>query len=51
MGFRVDVPIACRHETVDLTSMEDRDIAASNLTPADLSCIQERVRKWFEDHP
>jgi hypothetical protein len=28
-----------------------RDTAAIYLTPADLSRVQERVRKWFEDHP
>ncbi|MGC1361021.1 MAG: tetratricopeptide repeat protein [Silvibacterium sp.] len=28
-----------------------RDLAASFLTPADLSRVQERARKWFEDHP
>ncbi len=28
-----------------------RDAAATYLTPADLSRVQERARKWFEDHP
>lgn len=28
-----------------------RDKEASNLTPAELSQVQERVRKWLEDHP
>jgi hypothetical protein len=28
-----------------------RDEAASHLTPAELARVQERVRKWFEDHP
>jgi hypothetical protein len=28
-----------------------RDIAASRLTPANLTRVQERARKWFEDHP
>lgn len=28
-----------------------RDEAAPHLTPADLARVQERVRKWFEDHP
>ena len=28
-----------------------RDEAASHLTPADLSRVQERATKWFEDHP
>jgi hypothetical protein len=28
-----------------------RDGAASRLTPAELSQVQERVRKWFEEHP
>jgi TPR repeat protein len=27
-----------------------RDEAASHLTPADLSRVQERARKWFEAH-
>jgi len=50
-GRRVDVPIAGKGETVDLASTEDRDEAASHLTPADLSRVQERARKWSEDHP
>ena len=28
-----------------------RDEAASHLSPADLSKVQERARKWFETHP
>ncbi len=32
-------------------AVKDRDIAASMLAPADLSRVQERARKWFEDHP
>jgi hypothetical protein len=28
-----------------------RDAAASHLTPTELSQVQERVRKWLEDHP
>jgi hypothetical protein len=28
-----------------------RDDSASHLTPADLSRVQERARKWFEMHP
>ena len=28
-----------------------RDEAISHLTPAELSQVQERVRKWLEDHP
>jgi len=31
--------------------VERRDSAASHLTPAELSRVQERARKWFEDHP
>jgi hypothetical protein len=27
-----------------------RDSTATHLTPADLSRVQERARKWFEDH-
>lgn len=30
---------------------KDRDAVASHLSPADLSRVQERARKWFEDHP
>jgi len=29
---------------------KDRDEAASHLTPADLSRVQQRVRKWLEEH-
>jgi TPR repeat protein len=32
-------------------ALKRRNEAASHLTPADLSRVQERVRKWFEDHP
>jgi hypothetical protein len=27
------------------------DTAASHLTPAELSRVQERVRAWLEEHP
>jgi len=30
---------------------KSRDEAASHLTPTELSRVQERARKWFEDHP
>jgi TPR repeat protein len=30
---------------------KERDESASHLSPADLSRVQERARKWFEDHP
>jgi TPR repeat protein len=30
---------------------KDRDLAADSLTPADLARVQERARKWFEEHP
>ncbi|WP_348265275.1 hypothetical protein P8935_12180 [Telmatobacter sp. DSM 110680] len=30
---------------------EARDQAASYLSPVELSSVQERARKWFEDHP
>jgi TPR repeat protein len=33
------------------TVAKTRDETASHLTPADLSRVQERARKWFEDHP
>ena len=32
-------------------AVKERDDAASHLTPANLSRVQERARKWFEDHP
>ena len=32
-------------------ALKRRDDAASHLTPADQSRIQERVRQWAEDHP
>jgi TPR repeat protein len=40
----------------DATKAQDlaaklRDDCALLLTPADLSRVQERVRKWFEEHP
>jgi hypothetical protein len=33
------------------TWLGSRDEAASHLTPSDLSRVQERARKWFENHP
>lgn len=30
---------------------KSRDDAASHLTPAEQSQVQERVRKWIEEHP
>jgi ribosomal protein L40E len=37
----------------DLTKLavEAREEVASHLSPADLSCAQERTRKWVEGHP
>ncbi len=32
------------------SAAQNRDRAASYLTPADLSRAQERARKWFDDH-
>ena len=37
--------------TSSTDGVDDRDLAASHLTSADLSRVQERARKWFEDHP
>jgi hypothetical protein len=31
--------------------VDDRDLAASHLTKTALLQVQERARKWFEDHP
>jgi hypothetical protein len=31
-------------------AVKARDEAASHLTPADLTQVQERARKWFEEH-
>jgi hypothetical protein len=38
---------AIRQQVID----KEREDAASHLTPAELSRVQERARKWFEDHP
>jgi hypothetical protein len=36
---------------LDASDVKDlRDDAASHLTPDELACAQERVRKWFEAH-
>jgi hypothetical protein len=32
-------------------ALKDRHVAASHLTPTELASLQERARKWFEDHP
>jgi TPR repeat protein len=32
-------------------AVKELSLAASFLTPADLTAVQERARKWFEDHP
>ena len=37
------------HSTTD--GMDNRDVAASHLTNATVSAIQNRVSKWFEQHP
>lgn len=37
-------------ETSTTDGIDDRDVAASHLTNAALLQVQERARKWFEDH-
>ena len=49
--FWLDIGAANRLPTGALESAKDaRNMIASHLTPADLSRVQERARKWFEDH-
>lgn len=42
--------IANRERNWQPALAKERDEAASHLTPADLSRVQERARKWFENH-
>jgi hypothetical protein len=57
--FWLDLAVAGTPVTVkpeDMAKARDlaaktRDFAASFLTPAERSRVQERARKWFEDHP
>ena len=57
--FWLDLAVAGMPVTVkpeDMTKARDlsaksRDFAASLLTPDERSRVQERARKWFEDHP
>jgi len=37
-------------QTTKYRATKYRDEAASHLTPADLARVQQRVRKWFEEH-
>jgi TPR repeat protein len=49
--FWFDIAAAGKQDAADAeAAAKDRDQAASYLTPADLSRVQERARKWFEDH-
>jgi len=38
-------------EKIEKDITKDRDEIAAELNPADLSRVQERARKWFEEHP
>ncbi len=50
--FWFDIACASKaREVVAGIRATQRDAAAIYLTPAELSREQERVRKWFEDHP
>lgn len=50
--FWFDLAAAGKLDTVnDEGAHKGRAAAATYLTPADLSRVQERARKWFEDHP
>lgn len=50
--FWLDIGAANQLPTGALESAKDaRNMIASHLTPADLSRVQARARKWFEDHP
>ena len=49
--FWLNLATASNIEGVKQEDMDSfRDEVASHLTPADLSRVQERARKWFEDH-
>lgn len=50
--FWLDLAMAGKLETAKAEDIaKARDEAASHLTPADLTRVQERARKWFEAHP
>ena len=50
--FWLDIAASEKIEGVKQEDIDKvRDNAASHLTPAELSQVQERARKWFEDHP
>ena len=50
--FWLDIAAAGNLDSADAKgAIQNRNRAASYLTPADLSREQERARKWFEDHP
>lgn len=51
-GFWLNLAATGRLKAADaISARKARDQASSMLMPADLSHVQERVRKWFEDHP
>ena len=50
--FWLDIAAAGNLDSADAKgAIQNRNHAASYLTPPDLSREQERARKWFEDHP
>jgi hypothetical protein len=49
--FWLDLAAAGKIENDQEDIAKARDEAASHLTAADLSRVQERARKWFEAHP
>ncbi len=52
--FWFDVALASNHNVWMFDpkiAAKDRNDAASHLTPAELSQVQERARKWFKHHP
>ena len=49
--FWLDIAASGKSEGVKQEDVDKlRDDASSHLTPSDLSRVQERARKWFEDH-
>ena len=49
--FWLDLAVAQETQEEKGTDSESRDDVAKKLTPEELVKVQERARKWFEDHP
>ena len=49
--FWLDLAVAQETQEEQETDLASRDDAAKKLTPEELMKVQERARKWSEDHP